>query len=335
MPPLGGARIRLYGDAMQAAAERQAATWQGQPVTTLATSTQAVTLDVMLETVFGLIGEAGARQRDLLTQVVHAAARPHLLLSFLQQDLGPWSPWGRFLRLRARVTEALQDLIDARRGVADPGGDLLSVLLRATHEDGQPMSDAELHDELITVLVTGHETTAMALCWVVHELMAHPPVLARVLHELDGADGTPDAALPLLDAAIAETLRLHPVVPGIGRMVMAPFSLGPWTLQPGHVITCSTWLSHRDPAVWPDPGDFDPHRFLDQRPAPGTWYPFGGGNRRCLGEHFARYELRVVLAAWLRSWTFEPVGPPVRAVRRSITMGPSGGLTVRIRARDQ
>ncbi len=174
MPPLGGSRMRAYGQAMQDAAVRRSATWLPDSVLALAPEAQAITLDVMLETVFGLVGDAAAPLRALLAQVVDAAARPHLLLAFLQRDLGPWSPWGRYLRLRERVTSSLQALIDERRGAAEPGSDLLSVLLGATHSDGTPMSDAELHDELITVLVTGHETSAMALCWALHELMGAP-----------------------------------------------------------------------------------------------------------------------------------------------------------------
>ncbi len=325
MPPLGPARLAAWGAAMVGAAERQAAPWAPGPAR-LAPEAQGVTLAIMLELVFGLVGDEAAALGAQLSAVVAAASRPSLWLASMQRDLGPLSPWGRFVRLRSRVRAALQGLI-ARRRRDGGGADLLSLLLAAVDDTGTGLGDDAVQDALITVLVTGHETSAMALCWVVHRLMAHDDARERVLDELAAAGG-PLAPLPWLDAVIAETLRLHPVVPGVGRMVLAPFELGPWRLQPGRVLTCSTWLSHRDPAAWPEPERFDPTRFLGQRPAPGTWYPFGGGQRRCLGEHFARFELRLVLATWLRRWTFAPRGRPVRPERRGITIGPSDDLAV-------
>jgi cytochrome P450 len=330
MPPLGPGRVAAYVDAFHAAALRHLAAWRDDQVHAVAPLAQAITLDVMMETVFGVGGDDELAGR--LAAVVQASAKPFLLLPFNQVDLGPWSPWGRFLRLRDRVYNDLQGLIDRCRSRTDPDRtDLLSLLINATHSDGTPMGDDALRDELVTILVTGHETSAMALCWVVHLLMAHPEVLRDVQAEVDAAG--PTGRLPLLDAVIAETLRLHPVVPGVGRMVVKPLALGPWTLQPGRILTCSTWLSHRDPDVWSEPDRFDPSRFLEGLPRPGIYYPFGGGNRRCLGEHFARAELRVVLATLFGEWVPSAVGPKVRSVRRSITMGPSGGLTVRVKRR--
>jgi cytochrome P450 len=235
------------------------------------------------------------------------------------------------------VHRALDALIAATRARGE-GDSILSMLIRARHEDGTPMSDAEIRDELLTLLVAGHETTATALAWTLHRLTRHPEALREVQAELDRVvpDGAePDRAreLPYLDAVCKESLRIHPVVPGVGRALEAPARIGGFDLPAGVFVGCSVVLVHSDPEIWPAPERFDPRRFLDGRPTPSTYFPFGGGLRRCIGEAFALYEMRVVLATILRE--LEPVAavPDVRTLRRTVTLVPSDGMPLRFRRR--
>ncbi|MBX3249602.1 MAG: cytochrome P450 [Myxococcales bacterium] len=340
LPPFRGDRMRAYGEAMRDITLDATRRWPRDRRFVLQRETQAITLDVILRTVFGM--EDGAdqdRMRSLLVSALRILDNPLFIVRTFQKDLGPLSPWGRFLRLREKIRREMDALIARRRrdGLRE---DILSMLLQATHEDGTPMSDEEIRDELFTLLVAGHETTATALSWTLHRLSIHPDVLARVQAELDevfGADEPLDVDrvrdLGYLDAVCKESLRIHPVIPGIGRVLEQPARVGGVDLPAGVAIGCSIYLVHFDPAIWPDPERFDPTRFLDHKPTPYTFFPFGGGLRRCIGEAFALYEMRVVLATLLRELEPVPAVREVRAQRRNITVTPAGGLPIRMRAR--
>jgi cytochrome P450 len=342
LPPFRGERMRAYGEAMRDIAAARARRWPiGRPFA-MQPETQAITLDVILKTVFGM--EEGAEQdrmRALLVEALSIMSNPLYLIRVFQRDLGPRSPWGRFVRLREEAFREMSALMEKRRREASTErGDVLSLLLLARHEDGTTMSDAEIHDELLTLLVAGHETTATALSWAFHRLTLHGDMLARVQRELDEAfpDGAVDPArvreLAYLDAFCKETLRVHPVVPGVGRVIVRATRAGEVELAEGTLVACSAVLAHTDPNVWPDPTRFDPTRFIDARPSPSEYFPFGGGIRRCIGEAFALYEMRVVLATILLDLAPErATRRPVRAVRRNITLTPSGGLRVKMRRR--
>jgi cytochrome P450 len=338
LPPFRGERMRAYGEAMRDLTRARMANWPLGPTFRVQPETQAITLDVILRTVFGMeTGASQDRMRRLLLTTLAAIDSPLYLVRAFQRDAGPLSPWGRFLRKRAEVHRELDALIERTRARGD-GDSILAMLLQARHEDGTPMSDAEIRDELVTLLVAGHETTATALSWTLHRLSRHPEVLREVQTELDrvAADGLePDGVreLPYLDAVCKESLRIHPVVPGVGRVLKEPARIGGYDLPAGVVVGCSIYLVHTDPEVWPDPRRFDPQRFLHGRPAPGTYFPFGGGLRRCIGEAFALYEMRVVLATILRELEPLGAGTDVRAVRRAVTLVPSDGLPLRFRRR--
>lgn len=339
LPPFRGERMRAYGEAMRDITLETMKRWPRGRRFTLQRETQAITLDVILRTVFGM--EDGAdqdRMRSLLVSALRILDNPLFIVRTFQKDLGPLSPWGRFLRLREALRREMDNLIARRRreGLRE---DILSMLLQATHEDGSPMSDEEIRDELFTLLVAGHETTATALSWTLHRLSIHPEVLARVQAELDEVLGTGELDLDrvrdltYLDAVCKESLRIHPVIPGIGRVLKQPTRVGGVDLPAGVAIGCSIYLVHFDPVTWPDPERFDPTRFLDHKPTPYTFFPFGGGLRRCIGEAFALYEMRVVLAAILRELEPVSVVREVRAKRRNITVTPAGGLPIKMRAR--
>jgi cytochrome P450 len=205
------------------------------------------------------------------------------------------------------------------------------MLLGARHEDGSPMSDQELRDELMTLLVAGHETTASTLAWAFERLARTPEVLRRLVAEADGDedDGS------YLTAAIQETLRRRPVLPNTApRMVMQPIEIGGWHYDPGVCVIANAYLLHHDPDLYPDPYAFRPERFLDQAPGTYTWIPFGGGRRRCLGASFATLEMKIVLRSVLRAYALAPVGDfaePAR--RRNITIRPARGSRIALARR--
>jgi cytochrome P450 len=248
------------------------------------------------------------------------------MLPALQRDLGPGSPWRRFLRMRAAVDAELFALIDERRAEAGERDDVLSLLLGARHEDGSPMSAQELRDELMTLLVAGHETTASQLAFAFERLVRTPEVLARLSDEVAAGDG--DA---YLTATVQETLRRRPVlVNAAPRLVMEEIEVGGWRYPAGVCLVPNAYLVHHDPAIYPEPYAFRPERFLDQAPGTYTWIPFGGGRRRCLGAAFATVEMKIVLRTVLERARPRVAGDGRLEVsrRRSITLSPRGGAEV-------
>jgi cytochrome P450 len=248
------------------------------------------------------------------------------MIPFLQRGKG----WERFQRIRSEADNLIFDLIDQRRDDDVERDDILSMLLEARHEDGSPMSHQELRDELMTLLVAGHETTASELAWAVERLARSPEVVARLHRELD--DGADDA---YLTATIQETLRRRPVLPNAApRLVKQPVEIGGWTYPPGACLVANAYLIHHDPAIYPEPYAFRPERFLDQTPGTYTWIPFGGGRRRCLGASFALQEMKVVLKAVLSRFDLEPANGRLELTRRrAITISPGRGAEAVLRTR--
>jgi cytochrome P450 len=333
MPPFHGDRMRAYGETMQRVTERAMASWPAGTPFPILPETQAITLDVIMRTVFGLEdGAAMATLRDRLRRFVAIAVNPLYLWPRAQVDLGPLSPWGRFLRLRRDIDGILAGEIAARRAAAETGrDDVLSMLLSARDEQGAPMSDAQLRDELMTLLLAGHETTATALAWTVHRILTEPGVLERVRSELGSGALTAErlARLEYLDAVIRETLRLNPVIPDVMRIVKRPQRIGGVELPVGVGAAPNIHAAHRRPEAWPEPERFRPERFLGTKPSPYEFFPFGGGVRRCIGMAFALYEMKVVLATLLsRADLAIAPGYGVRVVRRNVTWVPSEGMPV-------
>jgi cytochrome P450 len=334
-PPFHGERMQAYGEVMR---DITAAVVDGWPVGRpfpIHREMQRITLEVILRTVFGVDeGPRLVRLRDLLTTLLEQGTKPYALL--LQVDLGPWSPWGRLMRIGREVDEMLFAEIARRRaGRSNGRTDVLSMLVEARDEQGQPMTDQELRDEMFTLLVAGHETTATSLAWAFHRLLANPGTLERAREELGRVTGgrplepSRVASLEYLDAVAKETLRLNPILPVVGRRLAAPMRIGGRELPAGVLATPCIYLAHRRPDIWPHPARFDPDRFIGLRPSPYAFLPFGGGIRRCLGMAFALYEMKVVLAEVLRRVTLRAApGHQVRVVRRSITLAPSAGMPV-------
>src|ERR1043166_7089021 len=306
-PPFHGERMHVYARLMREIADdRIDAGTAGRPFP-IHKEMQAITLDVILRAVFGIDeGAVFARLRERLGRFLPLADRPtaaFLSLAPFQVDLGRFSPWGRFVRDRAEVHAMLLDEIAHRRTAGTAGRtDILSLLVDARDEHGAPMRDAELLDEMFTLLMAGHETTATSLAWIFYHVLPRPDVLEKLRAELDRVlGGRPLAAehipqLEYLEAVMKESLRLTPVATNVVRRVHAPVRIGGVDLPAGVNVSASIYGTHHRADLWPDPERFDPDRFLGTRPGPNTFFPFGGGERRCLGAAFASFEMKVVLA---------------------------------------
>lgn len=344
LPPFHGERMQRYGEAMLSLTDACIDHWKVGERFPLHPDMQDVTLSVIIRTVFGFeLGPRFEEFRTRMKRILKLGATPTLLVPALRKDLGPRSPWGAFRRALASGDDYLLGEIRDRRRTGHRGDDILSLLLDARDEEGKPMSDAELRDELVTLLVAGHETTATALAWAVRWTLATPGLLARVRKEIDDAcakhgltrlDPARAAELPLVDAIAREAMRLNPVIPLVGRVTEKPVRIANFDLPAGTPIVCSIVLAQRRPEVYPDPLRFDPDRFLHKKFTPSEMFPFGGGLRRCIGMAFALYEMRIVLARIFEraELTLAPTRP-IRVQRRSITLMPSDGLFVRLERR--
>ncbi len=333
-PPMRGERMNAYGGLIAEIAAAEVARMPRGRDFAFHDHMQAITLDVILRAVFGV--EEGAGMRALRALIVEVLKPPPALLTLLPVKYldVPLSPFRTFLRRRAELARSLRAVVAARRAEATgERTDLLSLLLGVRDEDGRPMGDDELVDELITMLVAGHETTATALSWAVACLLEHPDIEARLRDEVTASPGTPQAfaALPYLDAVVTETLRLRPVVPDVVRRLERPMRFAGYDLPAGvHLAPC-IHLAHRRAEAYPEPARFRPERFAGSKPDPYSWLPFGGGIRRCLGQAFALYEMKIVLGVVMSRLRLRLARPgTVGVVRRSVTLAPDAGTRVRI-----
>lgn len=337
MPPFHGERMQAYGQQMVDLTHASIDRWRVGTTFPIHEPLQQITLDVILRTVFG-VDDAADRKTlgDQLTRLMDLASWPPLLIPQVQRDLGPWSPWGRFVRESKAADETLLAEI-ARRRRDGTGGrtDILSMFLGVKDEDGRGLDDKDLRDQLVTLLVAGHETTATALAWTLRWVLALPAVRQRLLDELHAAQRsgplTPEriAKLEYLDATVREALRMQPVIPLVGRITQQPMRFAGYDLPAGVALAPSVHLIHQNPAVYENPRRFEPERFLGRTYKAHEWIPFGGGIRKCIGMAFAVYEMKMVLATILsRVWLRAAPGYAPRAVRRSITMTPSEGMPV-------
>ena len=320
LPPFHGEAISHYAEVIERITHREIDGWRpGETIRTRSVA-QTITMEVIIRAVFGITDPGRvAELRRLLPRL--SSPSPFLLLA--QKDLGPHSPWGRFVRLRDHVDALLYEEIEQRRaGAAHETGDILSLLLSARDEAGRPLSNRELRDELVTILLAGHETTATSIGWAFERLLRTPAAMERLTAEVGAGEGS-----EYLDAVIKETLRARPVVPEVFRAPTERTRLGDYVFEAGAQLAVSIMLVQHDPALYPpDPERFRPERFLDGAPDPYTWIPFGGGVRRCLGAAFAQLEMRVVISAILaRARLRAPRPRSERARFRGVTMLPSRG----------
>jgi cytochrome P450 family 135 len=324
MPPFRGHHLASYADTMTAVARDEISRWPlGEPVR-IHPRMQALTLEIILRAVFGL-GE-GDRLDELRAELIRSMTTLSAVVGQLLLVLAPRRFAEHVIRKHFRtVDRLLYAEIDERRlaGDLDERADVLSMLLQASHADGQPLTNVEIRDELMTLLTAGHETTATALAWATERLARDPESQSRLTEEVLAGDGA------FLDATVKETLRLRPVLSLVARQLKAPMGIGGMHLPAGVTVVPSIYLMHRRPELYPDPEQFLPARFLEQRAGTYTWIPFGGGVRRCLGAAFAEYEMRIVLSALFENHSVRPTRERSEAVRRrGITHVPSRGATV-------
>jgi cytochrome P450 family 135 len=320
LPPFHGARMQAYEEKMTEIAAREIESWPLGTPHKLRPRMQAITLEIIIETVFGVHGGRRMEElRDALREFLDLTTNPLLIAPLLLFGPDRARSFGPFGRRIDRVDALLHEEIAERRLADDveERDDVLSMLVAARHDDGSPMSEAEMRDELLTLLVAGHETTATSLSWAMERLVRHPEKLERLRAEALAGD---DA---YLTATIQETLRLRPVIVLVARRLTEPVEIGGYVLPAGVTVTPCIHLIHRDPRIYPEPERFLPERFLETPPGTYTWIPFGGGVRRCLGASFAQFEMSVVLRELVKRREVRPARPrSERPFRRAITETP-------------
>jgi cytochrome P450 family 135 len=323
LPPFHGARMRAYEETVREVVARDVDGWpEGEPFA-IHPRMQRVTLDVILRAVFG-VTDSGRRAAladrlgGLLADTASAGLQFSVLLSRRFGGPDPLAP----LQARRREIDAMLDQEIAERR-ADPREDILSMLVGARFEDGEPMGDAEIRDQLMTLLLAGHETTATGLAWTFDLLVRHPAVLERLVADVDAGEQA------YVRAVVTESLRLRPVVPLAGRRLASPLRVDGHELPAGTDVTPAIWLAHTRADRYPEPFAFRPERFLDGAPSTYSWVPFGGGVRRCVGAAFAEMEMRVALEEIVRRRTVRAgAGGAERVARRNVTFSPAGGTPV-------
>lgn len=337
-PQFHGERMLNYGELINNITQQVTSKWQIGEVFPILSSMQEISFQVILKAVFGL--KDGERY-DKLKQNLIAILNPKrplfrvamIMFPFLRRDLGAWSPWGRFLRLRQELDDIIYAEIHERQLQPDPSRtDILSLMMAARDEVGEAMTDIELRDELMTLLVAGHETTASSLAFALYWIHSQSGVREKLLAELDSLGETPDAnaifKLPYLNAVCSETLRLYPVAMlGLNRLVKSPLEIGGEKFEPGTIVVPCIYLTHHRQDLYPDSQQFKPERFLERQFSPSEYLPFGGGNRRCIGMAFALFEMKIVLAKVLSNWHLKLAETePVKPVRKGLLLGPGGGV---------
>ncbi|BAY62613.1 cytochrome P450 [Calothrix brevissima NIES-22] len=335
-PPFHGDRMKAYGDLITGLTKDAIAKWQiGEPFSA-AKSMQEITLQVILQAVFGL--QKGDRYNQLRTNLSSilglSSSSLRSTLSFfpaLRINLGRWSPWGNFLHLREEIDKLIYAEIEERRNHPDASrNDILSLMMSARDENGEAMTDVELRDELMTLLLAGHDTTASALTWALYWVHHLPAVREKLLAELNSfhdADFNEIARLPYLTAVCQETLRIYPIAMiTIPRIVKSPIEIMGHKFAPGTNLTGCIYLMHHRPDLYPEPDKFIPERFLDKQYSIYEYLPFGGSNRRCIGMAFALFEMKLILATVVANMDLKLVeNYPVKPQRRGVTLVPSSG----------
>jgi cytochrome P450 len=338
LPPFHGERMREYESTIVDATRKDMANWPLQRPMRLQERTRAITLEVILRAVFGVEAERMDALRTAIGGLL-APMRPWRIVLLALRMPSVERPGGAIGDALDHLNEVIYEELAKRRAQADLAErtDILSLLLQARDEDGQAMTDSELRDELVTLLLAGHETTATSVAWAIERLVRHPDKLARLVAEIDGGDEAGDA---YMTAVINETLRVRPVVPIVARMLQRELEVDGYTLPAGTRVTPSIYLTNRNARVYDQPQSFEPERFERDAPETFSWIPFGGGIRRCIGASFAQLEMKLMLRTMLAELTpsvaerrrRSPSGArPMRDElnrRRAITLVPSRGARV-------
>lgn len=338
-PMFHGDRMKAYAEAIrEVAINEMGLQTPGVTFPTLDLTTR-VSFQVIVRTIFGgrdphivqRMVEAGRLLVKSLNPLLFFSRKTHIRFAGI-------TPWDRFRTAITHLDAALDHEIEQRQSHPDQHGeDILSMLVHAKYEDGRPMTREHIRDELRTFLFAGHETSAIAMAWAIYHVHRNPQVLATLRQELDAAPRDAPAALaqrPYLKAVVQETLRIHPIVTEVLRLLRSPMQLGDYHVPAGVALAPATVLVHYSPELYPQPHNFRPERFLERTYTPYEYMPFGGGQRRCIGAAFASFEMAIVLGSWLQHYDFELAEVrEIRPKRRNITMGPSRPIMVRVSQR--
>ncbi|MEM9486206.1 MAG: cytochrome P450 [Cyanobacteria bacterium P01_F01_bin.116] len=343
MPPFHREQIPKYGELILELTKNAMQGLSSGDIFLARSLMQTISLDVILKVVFGL--SDGPRFDQLKALIVeftdcfqNILVSGALFFPALRLDWGPRSPWGHFQAVRNQVSELLlAEICDRRAQGTTTKNDILSLSIAARDETGQPMGDNKLHDELLTMLLAGHETTASAISWALYWVYQDPQVYQTLVDELDDLGQSPDpiaiTQLPYLTAVCNETLRLYPITNlTVPREVTAPMTLMGYRLEPGTRLYGAIYLTHHRPELYPDSKSFKPERFLERQFSSYEFLPFGGGIRRCIGEVLAQFEMKLVLATLVSRYQLEWVGKtPEVAKRRGVTLAPANGVKMKLK----
>ena len=327
LPGFGASHAAEFIDHVREIAEKRLANWRPGQKLKLHDEMEAISFASIMRVVFGEHSDdSHAELRRLIPEMMDRCDSPFTLLPWFRREMAGGSPYARLMRVIDKIDAVLFETIAERR--MDPmtqfREDSLSLLLRAEHEDGTPLGDREVRDEVLTMIMAGYETTTSGCAWALERLLRSPEQLERLVAEIE--DGEGDA---YLDAVVKETLRARPVVPVVARHVSEAIELDGYLIPAGSTLMVSIYLVHNDPETYPEPERFRPERFLDGTPDGAAWIPFGGGVRRCLGARFAELEMKVVLTQVLASARLRPVGRSNEGVtRKRFTFAPESGAAV-------
>lgn len=350
MPPFHGDRMKTYGQAIRQITENVTQNWEKDTVVSMQQVMPDITLQIILQVVFGIKpGERFQKLQKLLSSLLEDVTKPLYSTFFffppLQKDLGSWSPWGNFQRRMEDIDKLIYAEINERRlendmsNLASSRTDILSLLMSAYDEDGQSMTDVELRDQLVSLLLLGYETTAGVLSWVFYLIHSHHQIKNQLIQELDSLGNVfnPEAVaqLPYLSAVCQETLRIHPIaLICTPRMVKDTVEINGHKFTSGAVLVPCIYLAHRREEIYPEPDKFQPERFLNKKYSPYEYLPFGGGYRGCIGAAFSMYEMKLVVATILSRFQLALADNRlVRPVRRGITIVPDSGVRMVITAK--
>jgi cytochrome P450 family 110 len=342
MPAFHGDKVRSYNSLIQKITRDLIAQWPINTTLNAREQMQSISLSVILQTVFGIYqGERFDRIREKLVELLSLTDSPlkssYLFIPQLQQDLGAWSPWGKFKRNMIEIDKLIYQEIAERRSNYQPDRtDILNLLIASKDADGQGMDDLELRDELMTLLFAGHETTATALSWAIYWSTMLPEVQAKLRAEIatlgEERDGMAVNKLTYLGAFCSEVLRIHPVAMlTFPRIAQEAVSLQGYDIAPGNVVMGSMYLTHHRPDLYPKPDVFNPQRFLDRQFSPYEYFPFGGGSRRCIGLALAQMELKLVITEILAGCELKLMDKlPIAPARRGVTLAPKTGVNIQV-----
>ncbi|MBO1048403.1 MAG: cytochrome P450 [Dolichospermum sp. DEX182a] len=342
MPPFHGERMRSYAELIENVTTKIINEQPKNQPFNIRNVAQEITLGVMMEAVFGIYeGERAEKLKHLLYEILEQGSSPwrvaFLYLPKLKEIIGISEIWKRQMKKQEKADQLIYQEIQERRENFDPQRtDILTLLMSSRDENGEPMTDEELRDELMTLLFAGHETTATAISWAFYWIHKLPEVREKLLVELDSLGENPDSntifKLPYLTAVCNETLRIYPIAMlTFPRKVKTPISLCGYQLEAGTIIMGSIYLTHQREDIYPQPEKFNPERFLEKQFSPYEFLPFGGGARRCIGLAFAQMEMKLILAKVLKTWSMKLVNTDeIKPQRRGLVTGPNGPINLEI-----